>query len=132
MKRIAFYGKGGIGKSTISTSASLVMARMGHRVLHVGCDPKHDSSMVLVKDPKKFKTVIDQVFGDADDLEREDLLMEGIEGIECVGKVLVPSEPGQAIRVWSHEMLQSTLTRPTTAVPRKGKGNFFVRYLSGW
>ena len=84
MKRIAFYGKGGIGKSTISTSASLVMARMGHRVLHVGCDPKHDSSLVLVKDPQKFKTVIDQVFGDADDLEREDLLMEGIEGIQCV------------------------------------------------
>ena len=84
MERIAFYGKGGIGKSTISTSASLIMARMNKRVLHVGCDPKHDSSLVLVKDPAKFKTVIDQVFGDADDLEREDLIMDGIEGIQCV------------------------------------------------
>lgn len=84
MERIAFYGKGGIGKSTISTSVSLTLARMGKRVLHVGCDPKHDSSLVLVKDPSKFKTVIDQVFGDADDLEREDLIMEGIEGIQCV------------------------------------------------
>ena len=37
--------KGGIGKSTISTSASLIMARMDKRVLHVGCDPKHDSSL---------------------------------------------------------------------------------------
>ena len=84
MQRIAFYGKGGIGKSTISTSVSLTLARMGKRVLHVGCDPKHDSSLVLVKDPARFKTVIDQVFGDADDLEREDLIMEGIEGIQCV------------------------------------------------
>ncbi len=84
MERIAFYGKGGIGKSTISTSVSLTLARMGKRVLHVGCDPKHDSSLVLVKDPSRFKTVIDQVYGDADDLEREDLIMEGIEGIQCV------------------------------------------------
>ena len=84
MQRIAFYGKGGIGKSTISTSVSLTLARMGKRVLHVGCDPKHDSSLVLVKDPARFKTVIDQVYGDAEDLEREDLIMEGIEGIQCV------------------------------------------------
>ena len=79
MQRIAFYGKGGIGKSTISTSVSLTLARMGKRVLHVGCDPKHDSSLVLVKDPSRFKTVIDQVYGDGDDLERDDLIMEGIE-----------------------------------------------------
>ena len=84
MQRIAFYGKGGIGTSTISTSVSLTLARMGKRVLHVGCDPKHDSSLVLVKDPSRFKTVIDQVYGDGDDLEREDLIMEGIEGIQCV------------------------------------------------
>lgn len=83
MERIAIYGKGGIGKSTIATSASLTLARMGKRVLHVGCDPKHDSSLVLVKDPAKFKTVIDQLFeGEADD--PEDLIMEGIEGIDCV------------------------------------------------
>ncbi len=83
MERIAFYGKGGIGKSTISTSASLTMARMGKRVLHVGCDPKHDSSLVLVKDPEKFKTVIDQLFAN-EDIDRDDLIMEGIEGIDCV------------------------------------------------
>ncbi len=83
MERIAFYGKGGIGKSTIATSSSLVLARMGKRVLHVGCDPKHDSSLVLVKDPLQFKTVMDKVFAD-EDIDREDLVMEGIEGIDCV------------------------------------------------
>jgi nitrogenase iron protein NifH len=84
MNRIAFYGKGGIGKSTISTSASLVLARKGHRVLHVGCDPKHDSSLVLVKDPTRFKTVVDQLLDDDAALTPEDLIMEGIEGITCV------------------------------------------------
>jgi nitrogenase iron protein NifH len=60
-----------------------MLSRMGHRVLHVGCDPKHDSSLVLVKDPVKFKTVMDKVFAD-EDIDREDLVMEGIEGIDCV------------------------------------------------
>ena len=84
MERIAFYGKGGIGKSTIATSTSLLLARKNHRVLHVGCDPKHDSSLVLVKDPKRFKTVVDQIVQGNEDLEPEDLIMEGIEGIHCV------------------------------------------------
>lgn len=84
MQRIAFYGKGGIGKSTIATSASLVLARKGKRVLHVGCDPKHDSSLALVEDPNHFKTVIDQLFDAGEDLEPEDLIMQGIEGIHCV------------------------------------------------
>lgn len=84
MERIAFYGKGGIGKSTIATSTSLLLARKSHRVLHVGCDPKHDSSLVLVKDPKHFKTVVDQIVQGNEDLEPEDLIMEGIEGIHCV------------------------------------------------
>lgn len=83
MQRIAFYGKGGIGKSTISTSASYWMAKMGRRVLHVGCDPKHDSSLVLVKDTAKFKTVVDKLF-EGEELEREDLIMPGIMGIDCV------------------------------------------------
>ena len=49
----------------------------------MGCDPKHDC-LCIGQGPARFKTVIDQVFGDADDLEREDLIMEGIEGIQCV------------------------------------------------
>jgi len=83
MERIAFYGKGGIGKSTVATSASLLMAKRGMRVLHVGCDPKHDSSLTLVRDPSQFKTVIDRIF-EGDDIGRDDLIMEGICGIDCV------------------------------------------------
>lgn len=84
MQRIAFYGKGGIGKSTISTGVSLYLAKKGKKVLHVGCDPKADSSMVLVRDDT-YRTVIQKSFEiDPDDLEAEDVIMEGIEGIDCI------------------------------------------------
>jgi nitrogenase iron protein NifH len=84
MQRLAFYGKGGIGKSTIATGVSLHLARQGKRVLHVGCDPKADSSMVLVRDDV-YRTVIQKSFEiDPDDLEAKDLIMQGIEGIDCI------------------------------------------------
>ena len=47
MKSVAFFGKGGIGKSTLSSNISAVLGRLGHRVLHAGCDPKMDSSLAL-------------------------------------------------------------------------------------
>ena len=37
--RIAVYGKGGIGKSTISANISYELASRGYRVLQVGCRP---------------------------------------------------------------------------------------------
>lgn len=49
MRKIAVYGKGGIGKSTISSSISYSLASRGRRVLHVGCDPKHDSTLSLIQ-----------------------------------------------------------------------------------
>lgn len=45
--RIAVYGKGGIGKSTISSNLSFLLSENGS-VLHVGCDPKHDSTRMLM------------------------------------------------------------------------------------
>ncbi|MFA5141326.1 MAG: AAA family ATPase [Elusimicrobiota bacterium] len=47
MERLVFFGKGGIGKSTIAANLSALYALAGRRVLHVGCDPKHDSTMAL-------------------------------------------------------------------------------------
>ena len=84
MERIAIYGKGGIGKSTFATSASLVLSRRGNRVLHVGCDQKHDSSLVLVEDPTRFRTVMNKVFAGEEVIDPEDIIMAGIEGIDCV------------------------------------------------
>lgn len=38
MLKIAIYGKGGIGKSTISSNLSAMISKSGKKVLHIGCD----------------------------------------------------------------------------------------------
>ena len=48
-RRVAFYGKGGIGKSTIASNVSALLAMQGKKVLHIGCDPKADSTRLCVK-----------------------------------------------------------------------------------
>ncbi|HOX44678.1 MAG TPA: ArsA-related P-loop ATPase [Myxococcota bacterium] len=84
MERIAFYGKGGVGKSTVAASVSLALARQGRRVLHVGCDPKHDSTLSLVE-AGPIRTVLDRLLASpAGGLRREDLIMPGKDGIDCV------------------------------------------------
>ena len=50
-KRIALYGTGGIGKTTVAVNTALCMARRGYRVLLVGCDPKQDTTRLLTKQP---------------------------------------------------------------------------------
>jgi len=47
MESIVFFGKGGIGKSTIASNISVIFAAKGRKVLHVGCDPKGDSTLPL-------------------------------------------------------------------------------------
>jgi len=82
--RLAFYGKGGVGKSTIATGVSLNLALQGKKVLHIGCDPKSDSSLVLVRGDR-FRTVIGKLGEmDVDDLEPEHLIMKGVAGIDCI------------------------------------------------
>ncbi len=48
MEKIAFFGKGGIGKSTIASNVTAALALERRRVLHVGCDPKMDSALLLM------------------------------------------------------------------------------------
>ena len=45
--KISVYGKGGIGKSTLSCHLAIAFAKRGKRVLQIGCDPKHDSTFPL-------------------------------------------------------------------------------------
>ena len=49
MRQIAIYGKGGIGKSTISSNLSAALSEIGHTVMQVGCDPKRDSTRILAE-----------------------------------------------------------------------------------
>ena len=48
MRKIAIYGKGGIGKSTMTSHLSVAFANLGKRVVQIGCDPKADSTMNLL------------------------------------------------------------------------------------
>ncbi|MEE1354088.1 MAG: AAA family ATPase, partial [Absicoccus porci] len=47
MKKIAIYGKGGIGKSTMTSHLAAALASLGYKVIQIGCDPKADSTINL-------------------------------------------------------------------------------------
>ncbi|CCQ50988.1 nitrogenase iron protein [Crocosphaera watsonii] len=85
MRQIAFYGKGGIGKSTTSQNTLAGMAQSGNRIMIVGCDPKADSTR-LILNCKAQVTVLHLAaeMGSVEDLELEDVMLEGFEGIKCV------------------------------------------------
>jgi nitrogenase iron protein NifH len=86
LRQIAFYGKGGIGKSTTSqnTLAQLATA-FGQKIMIVGCDPKADSTR-LILNTKAQQTVLHLAAerGTVDDLELEDVVVTGFGGIRCV------------------------------------------------
>ena len=85
IRQIAFYGKGGIGKSTTSQNTLAAMAEMGQRILIVGCDPKADSTRLILH-TKAQTTVLHLAAerGAVEDLELEEVVIEGFRGIRCV------------------------------------------------
>ena len=82
MLRIAFYGKGGIGKSTVAAHLSAAFARTGKRVLHIGCDPKADSTRCLTSG--RIPTVLETLGRSEELLAREQLVFPGAFGVSCV------------------------------------------------
>jgi len=48
MRQIAMYGKGGIGKSTTTQNLTATLADMGNKIMQIGCDPKADSTRMLM------------------------------------------------------------------------------------
>lgn len=82
--KIVLYGKGGIGKSTIGAHLSMAFAQRGQRVLHVGCDPKMDSSLRLTEQ-EDVPTVVG--FIEDRSLVRRtpaDLIVRGKAGIDTI------------------------------------------------
>ncbi|MFW6680071.1 AAA family ATPase [Lacrimispora sp. AGF001] len=82
MKKIAIYGKGGIGKSTTVSNLSAALAAKGYKVMQIGCDPKADSSRNLTGG-KKIPTVL-ELLRDKENVVLTDLVYEGDEGVLCV------------------------------------------------
>src|ERR1039457_7197512 len=85
MRQIAIYGKGGIGKSTTTQNLVAGLAAMGKKIMIVGCDPKADSTRLILH-AKAQNTVMDLVreLGTVEDLEIENVTKIGYGGVKCV------------------------------------------------
>jgi len=83
MRQIAIYGKGGIGKSTTTQNTVAALAEAGNKVMVVGCDPKADSTRLLLNGLCQ-KTVLDTLRDEGDDIELDAILKPGFGETLCV------------------------------------------------
>ena len=83
MRKVAIYGKGGIGKSTTTQNTVAGLAEMGKKVMVVGCDPKADSTRLLLGGLSQ-NTVLDTLRLEGEDLELEDIAKTGYGNTTCV------------------------------------------------
>ncbi|NLD98969.1 MAG: nitrogenase iron protein [Fibrobacter sp.] len=83
MRKVAIYGKGGIGKSTTTQNTVAGLAEAGKNVMVVGCDPKADSTRLLLGGLAQ-KTVLDTLRDEGEDVELEDIRKRGFKNTICV------------------------------------------------
>ena len=83
MKKLAVYGKGGIGKSTTVSNVAAALAEKGCKVMQIGCDPKADSTITL-RHGQQLTTVLELVRGGNLSPKLEDMVLEGYGGVLCV------------------------------------------------
>jgi nitrogenase iron protein NifH len=82
-RQIAIYGKGGIGKSTTTQNLTAGLAELGRKVMVVGCDPKADSTRLLLGGLAQ-KTTLDTLRDIGEDIKLTEILKEGYKGTKCV------------------------------------------------
>ena len=82
-RKIAIYGKGGIGKSTTTQNPVAALAEMGKKVMVVGCDPKADSTRLLLGGLAQ-QTVLDTLRDEGEDVELDDIRKGGYASTLCV------------------------------------------------
>ncbi len=83
MRKIAIYGKGGIGKSTTTQNIVAGLVELDRKVMVVGCDPKADSTRLLLGGLAQ-KSVLDTLREEGEDVELEDIRKLGYGGTWCV------------------------------------------------
>ena len=83
MRKIAIYGKGGIGKSTTTQNTVAALAEMGKKIMIVGCDPKADSTRLILGGLSQ-NTVLDTRRESGEDLDLDDVVKLGFKGTRCV------------------------------------------------
>ncbi len=100
IRKIAIYGKGGIGKSTTTQNTVAGLAEMGRKVMVVGCDPKADSTRLLLGGLNQ-STVLDTLREEGQDVKLEDVRIEGFgktlctesggpePGVGCAGRGII-------------------------------------------
>lgn len=83
LRQIAIYGKGGIGKSTTTQNLTAGLVELGKQVMVVGCDPKADSTRLLLGGLHQ-KTVLDTLREEGEQIELSAVLKQGYQGTRCV------------------------------------------------
>ena len=84
MLKVAIYGKGGIGKSTVTSNLAAAFANMGKRVIQIGCDPKADSTINLLGG-EPLRPVMNYMREEDEEPEKlEDISKEGFGGVLCI------------------------------------------------
>jgi len=83
MLKIAVYGKGGIGKSTMTSHLSAAFATLGKRVIQIGCDPKADSTISLLHG-EPLKPVMEYLREDQEPQSIEEISKVGFGNILCI------------------------------------------------
>ena len=83
IRQIAIYGKGGIGKSTTTQNLTAGLIEHGKKVMVVGCDPKADSTRLLLGGLAQ-KTVLDTIRDEGEDISLDRIMRTGFGGTRCV------------------------------------------------
>jgi nitrogenase iron protein NifH len=83
MRKVAIYGKGGIGKSTTTQNTVAGLVEDGKKVMVDGCDPKADSTRLLLGGLAQ-KSVLDTLREEGEDVALDDIRKDGFCGSVCV------------------------------------------------
>ena len=84
MLKVAIYGKGGIGKSTITSNLAAAFATQGKRVIQIGCDPKADSTINLLGGEPLLSVMNYLREHDEDPESLDEIAREGFGGVLCI------------------------------------------------